>query len=529
MSEPIEDDAVLKPRAHRRVKWVPLAVLVGVAITQFAWAWGTPPFRGVDEIDHVFRAASVALGDVKPTELPADGRGALGEVPPGLAKDARAQCLALDYQGRSNCIPEKALSDGNVLIASSAAPYSPVVYAVIGTLARPWDGVTALYVMRGIASAINSLLLALAAWCLMKRSRTAWPVTGLVLGLTPMTVYTTMVPSPNGVELSAATVLWCSLLALQRAPERFHPRLFLSAALACAILGSIRLTGPIFVLLIVASVTLVAPGRTWELARERWRWVIGVAVVAAVAAGYQLDWMVSHPPVSALDARRPFDLGVILGQVLLWVFQWIGAFPLRGEPTSMLTYVACLVAFVVVFVEGLRRGDAKRWWAVAIIVTGLVLPLLYTLATFTEKGTFWQGRYALPLVIGAPILIGLSLDRPARQHRIPQQLVAALGIVATAAAINRLVSMELRRPASADDPHWHAPSPWVVVLLAAAAAVAFSRAMVWAESVAPSGGAPHHADAERESDYGHEDAESGQGRREGPDAAQLESQYRQQQ
>jgi hypothetical protein len=111
----------------------------------------------VDEIDHVFRAASVALGDIRPTRLPADGRGALGEVPPGLVRDARAQCKALEYNGKSNCVPEERLPDGNVLIASSAAPYSPVFYAFIGTLAKPWDGVTSLYVMRGLASVLNAV------------------------------------------------------------------------------------------------------------------------------------------------------------------------------------------------------------------------------------------------------------------------------------------------------------------------------------------------------------------------------------
>jgi hypothetical protein len=165
------------------------------------------------------------------------------------------------------------------------------------------------------------------------------------------------------------------------------------------------------------------------------------------------------------------------------MFQWIGAFPLRGQPTSILTYVACLIAFFVVFLEGLRRGDAKRWWALVVIVVGLLIPLLYTLVTFTEKGTFWQGRYALPLVVGAPILVGLAMDRPELQRWLPQQLVVVLGIVATSAAINRLVSMEHSRPASVNDPHWHAPAWYSVLALSIVAAAAFSAALVWGASV----------------------------------------------
>jgi hypothetical protein len=401
---------------------VPVAIFVGVLLSQLVWAWSTPPFRGVDEIDHVFRAASVARGDIRATELPADGRGALGEVPPGLVRDAQRQCLALEYDGRSNCIPERTLPNGNEMIASSAAPYSPVVYAVIGTLAKPWDGVTALFVMRGIACVLNALILAAAAWCLMCGSRTAWPITGLVLGLTPMAIYTTMVPSPNGVELASATLLWCALLGLQRAEGRLQGRLFAAAGLAGVVLGSVRLTGPIFILLIVGTVAAVDLGRTLDIVRTRWRAALMVALLTVAATAYQVYWMLTQPPVSALDSRRPFDLGVILGQVLLWVFQWIGAFPLRGEPTSSLTYIACGVAFVAVFVEAFRRGDRVRRIAVVVVVLCLLLPFVYTLLTFTSKGTFWQGRYALPFACGLPLLAGWVLD--AAPPRAPLSKVA---------------------------------------------------------------------------------------------------------
>jgi hypothetical protein len=326
----------------------------------------------------------------------------------------------------------------------------------------------------------------------MTGSRTAWPIAGLVLGLTPMAIYTTMVPSPNGVELAAATVLWCSLLALQRAPDRFQGRLFLAAGLAGAILGSVRLTGPVVILLIVTFATLSAPRRTWSLVASRWRWAVGVAITALTATLYQVDWTFTQPPVSVLHEGRPFDLGVIMGQVLLWIFQWIGAFPLRGNPTSPVTYAACLIAFVVFFVEGLRRGDARRWLALSVVVTALVLPLLFTLATFTEKGTFWQGRYALPLAIGAPILVGLALDRPGRDNRMVQQFVALSGGVSTGAAVIGLVHRELGRSVSANDPHWHAPAAYAIVLVAAAAAASFSRAIAWSavEVPVPEGSVP---------------------------------------
>jgi hypothetical protein len=241
-------------------------------------------------------------------------------------------------------------------------------------------------------------------------------------------------------------------------------------------------------LLIAATVTLIDPRRTWELMRRLWRGVLAVAVVTTLATLYQVAWILTDPPGSATDNRRPFDLPVILGQIVLWMFQWIGAFPFRDEPTSPVTYVACGTAFVVFFVEGLRRGDAKRWVAVAVITTCLILPLLYTLATFTEDGTLWQGRYAIPFLIGAPILVGLALDRPECERRIIQQLVAVLGIFSTSAAVIHMVHQELHRPASFDDSHWQAPPAIAIILLAAAAAGCFSMALWCAGKGSASGG-----------------------------------------
>ena len=475
---------------HPRRRWVPVALLIGVLITQFAWAWATPPFRGIDEIDHAFRAASVADGDVNPSHQSADHRGILVKVPPGLAADARAQCEALTSKEPTDCVPEVTLADGDVLIFSTASGYSPVFYEVIGTISKPWDGVTALYVMRGAASLINALLILVAAWCLMTRSRSASPVAGLLIALTPMALYTTMVPAPNGIELAAAAVLWCALLGLQGAEPRFHGRLFTAAGVAGVILGSVRMTGPIFILVIAVFVMMIAPRRTLLILRSRWKATLAVVAITAFATLYQFHWALSHSPVAGVNDHVRFDLGLILGQVVLWVFQWMGAFPYRNQPASAVTYVATGSLMVVMWGIGLRRGDAKRWLALVVVTTCLVVPLLYTLATYTRLGTFWQGRYALPLLIGAPILIGLALDRSDHDLRVVWRLVPILGLVSTSAALIHVVNLELGRPASAGDPHWHPPAAIVIVVLATASAVAFDRALAWAGPSSAARGQP---------------------------------------
>ena len=479
-------------------RWVPVAVFVGVMVAQLAWALGTPPFRGLDEIDHAFRASSVAQGDLAPSRLTSDRRGVLVEVTPGLVTDARAQCEALRSKLPVDCVPERRLPDGNVLILSTAASYSPVFYAVVGLVAKPWDGATALEVMRGTAGVTAALLLALATWCLLTRSRTRWPLAGLLVGLTPMAFYTTMLPAPNGIELAAAVTLWCALLGLQGAPPDRHARLLGAAALAAAILGSVRLTGPVLILLITGLVVAVAPRRTWALVRRRWRGVAGVAVVAAGATLFQAVWTMSTPSGIGGGSGAPlhYDWGVILEQLPLWVFQWVGVFPYRNQAASPVAYVAYAVLAALLVREAVRRGGSARWVALAVVVASLLLPLAYTVVTYPSLGTSWQGRYALPLLVGAPLLVGISLDDVDREAWLVR-LVPWLGGIATAAAIAHVVRLEDGRPASAGDPHWHRPGVIVVVLLAAVAALAFDRALAWTRGPRGTDGAldPHTATA----------------------------------
>ena len=154
-------------------------------LLQAAWILTVPPFRGIDEFDHAFRAAAVARGEWVAGEAAEDGRGQLVTVPRSLVEAAHGQCVALSYTGPDNCSPVESVSDGNVTVASAAASYHPAFYWVIGTAALPFDGAASLYAMR-IATALLSLLfIGLAAWSVAKLPG-RWPLAGLVLALTPV-------------------------------------------------------------------------------------------------------------------------------------------------------------------------------------------------------------------------------------------------------------------------------------------------------------------------------------------------------
>ena len=85
---------------------------------------------------------------------------------------------------------------------------------------------------------------------------------------------------------------------------------------------------------------MIAPRRTLLILRSRWKATLAVVAVTSFATLYQFHWALSHSPVAGVNDHVRFDLGLILGQVVLWVFQWMGAFPYRNQPASAVTYIA---------------------------------------------------------------------------------------------------------------------------------------------------------------------------------------------
>ena len=71
-----------------RTFWV---VAAGVLLLELAWILALPAFRGLDEFTHVFRADSVAHGQVLNAHPGPDGHGSLVPVRPGVSSAARSQ------------------------------------------------------------------------------------------------------------------------------------------------------------------------------------------------------------------------------------------------------------------------------------------------------------------------------------------------------------------------------------------------------------------------------------------------------
>lgn len=460
--------AAPRPPAGASIGRLVLPVVLGLAVLQALWILTVPPFRASDEFDHVYRAAAVARGEWLVTDAAPEGRGLLVSVPPDIVAAAHDQCTEVAYTGPDNCRAADTGEGGLVRVASGAGTYHPAFYWVVGTAARPFSGTAALYAMRIAAALLCLGFLALAACAVATWRRPRWGLTGLVVAATPVLLFSTAVPAPNGLEMSAAMAFWASLLALgDRAPGHGSSTrwLLVVAGLSGAVLGTLRQLGPLFVVLIVVVCLLVARrgavGELWR--RHRARLVAAGTLVGAAVVG-SLAWVAASGSGAPAGGDHKSDWGI--GTVVVWALQTIAAFPYRNVPAPAFVYPAVIVVFVLLVAAALRLGARRERVGVSLAVLGaLLLPVALTLATQQSQGVIWQGRYGLPFDVGAVLVAAHVISRRARRPGPSLQLlpIAAVLAAAYAACFVKVVHDELDVAVSAQDPAWLHPSAWLLV------------------------------------------------------------------
>ncbi len=468
---------------HSSARTVGLWVFLGSLLLQTAWVLALPPFRGIDEFDHVYRAVSVADGHWMPSgERPENGRGELVRVSPGVVRDAEPMCSALDYTGPDNCTAVDTVAPGVVTVGSGAARYNPVFYFVVGSAAQPLDGAPAMYVMRAVNALLCSLLLAAAAWGTSLWARTRWPLVALLAVLTPVTMYSTAVPGPNAVETCGAVGLWTALLGIGAADRATRRRLLVLATVCAVPLTLVRGLGPLWLAVIVLLAWLhVGPRRTFSLLREVPRTTAACLLATGLVTLGAVGWILGGDSLAPEETAVAGDpLVETLRQVPAWFLQSIAAFPLRDQPAPAVVYVTGGLVIAGLLATALRQAD-RRGRGVLLVAFGvaLVVPIVLTWSTYSTIGAIWQGRYGWPVSMGVVLLAGALLDRRPPGHRWTGPSLLAgmlLWAVAHVVSVTDLAVDEGRGVLAGDDRWWTLP-PWVLALVTLAGVACWAAAL----------------------------------------------------
>jgi hypothetical protein len=475
----MEDHA---PRQQVFAAWV----VIVVTLIEAMWIIAVPPFRGMDEFDHAYRADYVARGNwQRPTTPAASGRGAVVSVRESIVDAARPVCESFKYTGPDNCRPITS-KGGLATVATGAFAYGTTYYWLIGTPALAFDGVEALFVMR-VTSALLCAMVTVFACAALRSAFGPRPVYGLLIGLTPTVAYTFSILGPNGLEIAAGAGSWAGLMALARGHDRSNraSRLWiLATAACCTLLTVLRPLGPLWLLLIAISVLVAWGWRPWAILARRSPVALSAAVLSVGAGVFMTARGVLQVQVGVFlpgDIDLP-DRGwaVALNQFVVWVFQGVAAFPSRDEVAPLVVYALQMGVMVTWLALGVVASRGRLRVALLLVITAsLVVPVLIAAEILGPLASTWQGRYSLPFALGGVVVAGLAL--------VSAPALGRFGLVASALGGLALLSAQLISASTVYERQltqsgvresgWPFFPPWSLALLAGLAALALAAAV----------------------------------------------------
>ncbi|MEM9515804.1 MAG: DUF2142 domain-containing protein [Actinomycetota bacterium] len=477
----LDEQAVDEERLAERsiTAWWPAVVLVGVLALM--WILAVPPSAGPDEPNHLVRGAGLVRWQLDGQS----GRG-LFEVPPWVGFPDPV-CYAFESFTPADCASFADRPTGpDVTLQTRAADYQVWGHLLpgVGTLgpanASP-------YASRLLDAAIP---VALVAGALVAAVRRGWlRASGVLLALTPMAWFVFAVVNPSGVVVAGGVALAAGLFIGGRDPTAGH-RWLMAAGWAALTLP--RRDGLIWagVLLSIGLLFVPLGLRQWWRLLGRWpQVVVVVSTVATLAWAARSDtaaaaglFLVPLLPIGtellrrgwvspAMQDRRRrvaavviaipivvvvlygamalrpggFDrdvLRIVVGQTGLHLEEAIGLLGWLDAPVPV-SMVLLWLAGLGVLVGAALFVDARSALGAAAVTLAVAIVASWVLEMVQgdPTGTYWQGRYYLPLLVAAPIALSSAGDDRSPELRRVGRVVGIVGLVvanvALAAAMRR--------------------------------------------------------------------------------------------
>jgi hypothetical protein len=334
--------------------------------------------------------------------------------------------------------------------------------------------------MRVASAVLCALLLALGVGVMTFAGTGRWTSLGVLAAITPEVLFSGAMPSPNGVEMGLAFVLWAALLAAVRHQDdaSLQRRLLVVAGVAVFPLTFIRLLGPMWVVLISAAVAAtIGWAQAWAIVRRHRLIVSTIAAVTVVGVCWWAAWQVIASQATGLQPDADRKKWILAFNLPVYTMQMVGAFPWRDEPAPLGIYPLVFFVILLMLVAAWRRAATVRirravLW---IGITSLLVPVVLSLVFMPSAGAIWQGRYEIPFVIGVLPLCGLFLDEVGFAPKEGRRLIGLSGIflvIAQVACVYHVQRLELGRSESITDTSWWHPPGAVLVVIMLVACVA---------------------------------------------------------
>ncbi len=470
-----------------------LLTFIGVA----SWSFATPTAASPDEPDQVIKAVAVAHGEfVGSSATPSTTAHVYVTVPASFVSLVH---LPGCYVGQDDvtpaCSPPLSLATEPLQVSIYIGRYPPLYYALVGIPSWFSDSSGAIYAMRLVSAALNSLFLALAITAVMLWSKRRIGLIGILLAATPQVLFLSGVVNSNGLEISAAIALWTALLllAIDRDSEIVPRALVAIATVAAATEALCRALSPLWVAITILLCAGVA-GRQRLRVLLRARSVqigAGVTVVMALlAAAWTVHFHATDVQVVTGAAAQAITVPysrALLDKQALYLKETIGDFGTLDVPSPGISYLFWEIGSGAVILLALLWAKwSTRIWTLVAATCAVAVPFAIVLSEAAHlHGLIWQGRDGAPLTLGIPLLGAALLSARSRSGRFEIGVaLVVLGLViveqvgAFAGALNRYV-VGFDRPFDFySGASWQPPLGAITLLIATCLAGGVSVALV---------------------------------------------------
>jgi hypothetical protein len=410
----------------------------------------TPRNAGPDEPAHIVRGAGLVRGELFGTKLAQWSAEHGGDVPEAGGADIAnadpdSDALRVFDVPRSVVQPSEACFAHNPIVPAScasvvetkgsgalstAANYPIWAHLLPGLATVIVDGPEAAWLARFLHALLPVVLIAATLLRLVAAERRA-AASAALLAMTPMVLFVLAVVNPSGWVVAGAIALWVAVDDAFRtvgagiSGHRPYPGGLLVAGFAMLVLP--RDDGLLWAALVIAVLAIVwrrSPMVLWRGASTAVRLV--VVAITAVAAGWALLSGSDLVPVGGpsglslaetVVARTGRHIREAVG-VLGWLDTQI-----PESAFALWCFGAGVVLTIALVTEQVRRVAGSALALALFVVTGWTLEIIQG----DTAGLFWQGRYALPMLIGVILVAGLT---PGADLRIGRLAVAAPAVIA---------------------------------------------------------------------------------------------------
>lgn len=442
---------------HRRYVQL-FACLAIVCAGLVAWSLTIPPFGGVDESAHVAKAAAVVRGELVGRAV-GGGNVAVAKVTiPGTFANGSGTpwCFIDDGTQKAACAPAVEVSNRPVSMKTYVARYPLPYYFLVGLPSLVSTSMVGYYGMREASVLLNSVFIALAAMAIVWWSKSRMMLIGLLVAITPETMYLASYTNPNGLGITACACFWvCGIIFVREYPTDPPPGLIAMAALSGATTCLVRQLSPFWMMLVLIVLVIMYPGmrRLKSVANRLGMRLAGLASFAAALATtvwvvyeHSLDLVLGLPtPSPRVSTWRILEKLVALNST--YAHMMVGSLGWKPVNVPLATFAVWSVAACLLVVGGIWLGNRRD--CAGLIITGVltfIVPIALTWSQVHRAGYSWGGRYTLPLAVGIPLLaseaIGIGIAGRNRRWLLGAMPIAAA--LLSGASVLAMVG-ELRR------------------------------------------------------------------------------------